>query len=36
MTHFKIIAGAVAVGILIPVLLHTGGGSPSPESPFMP
>lgn len=35
-SHFKIIAGAVAAGILIPILLHTGGGSPSPESPFMP
>jgi hypothetical protein len=36
LSHFKIIAGAVAAGILIPVLLHTGGGSPTPESPFMP
>jgi hypothetical protein len=36
LSHFKIIAGAVAAGILIPVLLHTGGGTPAPESPFMP
>ena len=36
LSHFKIIAGAVAAGILIPILLHTGGGSPTPESPFMP
>ncbi|HEY2352464.1 MAG TPA: hypothetical protein VGH83_08120 [Candidatus Acidoferrum sp.] len=35
-SHFKILAGAVAVGILVPVLLHTTGGNPPPESPFTP
>lgn len=36
LSHFKIIAAAVGVGILIPVLLHTGGGGQPPESPFTP
>lgn len=36
-SHFKIIAAAVGAGILIPILLHTGGGSAQPpESPFLP
>jgi hypothetical protein len=35
-SHFKILAGVVAAGILIPILLHTGSGAPPPESPFMP
>ncbi len=36
-SHFKIIAAAVGVGILIPILLHAGGGGePPPESPFTP
>lgn len=36
LSHFKIIAAAVGAGILIPVLLHTGGGGQPPESPFTP
>lgn len=37
LSHFKIIAAAVGAGILIPVLLHTGGGGGQPpESPFTP
>lgn len=35
-SHFKIIAAAVGAGILIPILLHTGGGKQPPESPFTP
>ncbi|MEQ1354710.1 MAG: hypothetical protein ABLT11_11865 [Candidatus Acidiferrum sp.] len=36
LSHFKIIAAAVGAGILIPILLHTGGGKQPPESPFTP
>jgi hypothetical protein len=36
LSHFKIIAAAVGAGILIPILLHTGGGGQPPESPFTP
>jgi hypothetical protein len=36
LSHFKIIAAAVGAGILIPVLLHSGGGGQPPESPFTP
>jgi hypothetical protein len=36
LTHFKIIVGAVAAGILIPILLHTTGQGNAPESPFVP
>ncbi len=36
LSHFAIIGGAVAAGILVPVILHTGGGQPPAESPFKP
>jgi hypothetical protein len=36
LSHFAIIAGAAAAGILIPVIMHVGGGQPAPESPFVP
>jgi hypothetical protein len=35
-SHFKIIAGVIAAGILIPVILHTTGQNNAPESPFVP
>lgn len=35
-SHYKIILGAVAAGILIPVILHTTGQTNAPESPFKP
>jgi hypothetical protein len=35
-SHFKILLGAVAAGVLIPVLLHTTGSHPPAESPYMP
>jgi hypothetical protein len=36
LSHFKILAGAAAAGILVPVVMHIGSGKPPAESPFMP
>jgi hypothetical protein len=36
LSHFKIIAGVVAAGVLVPVVMHTTGQGSAPESPFKP